>query len=426
MTENNLSEPLEIIAEDLELLETLNSQNFRENLLRHNRFRPYPNRETLNEMNPNSSNTNLPQTMSRQDIQLLLNSIPEFSPGRNLSIFINEVDNLCAHLQGRLTPDLQFCLNFSIRSKILNEARDFIAFQNATEWSTIRRALLQRYGDQRNEDLLVTAITQCVQRRNENYLDYYCRISKNFSDLLQHLSLNIQDQALLTYKKFEAEKLSLKTFQIGLLEPYRSYISNFELNSLEECINKCKFYDNRKQEWEYSEFLRKSQENKNKPPFPYEFKQTKNYNTQPILRQQFPNNNQFSKVRNANLNQNHRNIVFPQNTNPVNQKYFTNQEVFGTKPGSSMYKRNQEPTPMSISTRNTKPVPMSISTRNSRFPQKQIFNVQSSNPETAIDQDIEYFDPEYFEEINNFPEEYEENYESDENFQQAPLESSGT
>lgn len=75
--------------------------------------------------------------------------------------------------------------------------------------------------------------------------------------------------------------------RITLLEPYRSYISNFDLNSLEECINKCKFYDNRKQEWEYSEFLRKSQENK-KPLAQPHFKQTQNYNNLPT---RFSNNN---------------------------------------------------------------------------------------------------------------------------------------
>lgn len=176
-------------------------------------------------------------TMPRQDVQLLLNSIPEFSPGQNLYIFINEIDNLISHLQGRLNPDLTNTLNFKIRSKIRGEARDFISFQNATYWTSIRRALLQKYGDQRNEDLLISALSQTVQKKNENYLDFYSRITKNLNYLLQHLILNIQDQNYLLYKRHDVEKLALKTFQIGLLEPYRSYLSNFECDSLEECIN---------------------------------------------------------------------------------------------------------------------------------------------------------------------------------------------
>lgn len=405
------SQQLEIIAEDSEILESLNSQSIQNILFRNNRFQPYP-RRLPSEMNQNSSNAPINDNMSRQDLQLLLNSIPEFSPGKNLSIFINEVDNLISHLHGRLNTDLEFCLNFAIRSRILNEARDFISFQNAKDWPSIRRALLQRYGDQRNEELLITAISQCVQKRNESYLDYYCRISKNLNDLLQHLTLNIEDSNLLTYKKYEAEKLCLKTFQVGILEPYRSFISNFELNNIEECINKCKFYDNRKQEWEYSEFLRRSQENK-KPLTNNQFKQPQN------------SNNYVTKFSQNNSNQNPQNIVF-RNNPPLrdSQKYFTNQQVFGTKPSSNLYKLNQEPTPMSICTRNTKPTPMSISTRNSKFPQRQVFNVQFDPGNN--DHEFEN-EPQYSEEDTiNSPENYEENYYPDENFHEAPPENPET
>lgn len=92
MTE--LSEQLEVIAEDIEILESLNSQTIQEKLLRNNRFRPYPSRVPSNEMTQSSSNTLTNDNMSRQDMQILLNSIPEFSPEKKLSIFINEVDNL--------------------------------------------------------------------------------------------------------------------------------------------------------------------------------------------------------------------------------------------------------------------------------------------------------------------------------------------
>lgn len=69
---------------------------------------------------------------------------------------------------------------------------------------------------------------------------------------------------------------------------------------------------------------------------------------------------------------------------------------------------------MSISTRNTKPTPMSICTRNSRFPQKQLYNVQSK-PDEVIEQEFEYSEPEYSEEKNiSIPEEYEDIYEKDE------------
>ncbi|POS82905.1 hypothetical protein EPUL_005149 [Erysiphe pulchra] len=441
-----MTEPqqLEIIAEDCEILDSLDSQSIQDFLFKNNRFRPYPSR-IPSKMNQNSSNTPINDNMSRQDLQLLLNSIPEFSPGKNLSIFINEVDNLISHLHGRINPDLEFCLNFSIRSKILNEARDFISFQNAKDWPSIRRALLQRYGDQRNEELLIAAISQCVQKRNENYLDYYCRISKSLNDLLQHLTLNIEDPNLLTYKKYEAEKLSLKTFQVGILEPYRSFISNFEFNNIEECINKCKFYDNRKQEWEYSEFLRRSQENR-KPSTNIQPKQSQNrinnftpnspnfnFNSRNVSIRSF--NNAKPPENPPTTSFNTQGFPYPINKPlPVQRKFPTNREVFGTKPGSNIMKNQPNPTPMSVSTRNTfrqRPTPMSTSTRNysnnqvqksrPNFTFEELYNFELD--EDKADQDENFFN-EYssVEHDINYPEDYENN----ENFQTIASETTFT
>lgn len=197
---------------------------------------------------------------NREEVGLLIKAIPEYSPGDNLSIFINEVDALNKHLQNRLTSDLVYIFNSNIRSKIRGEARDYIAYQNASNWDDIRKCLLQKYGDQRSEDLLVTDMTQCVQKKTETYLDYYGRLLKTFNALMQNITLNYSDQNLLTFKKNEYEKQALKTFLSGVLEPYRSHLSHFELPHIEKYLNKCHELDNKRQEWEYSEFLRKSQE----------------------------------------------------------------------------------------------------------------------------------------------------------------------
>lgn len=447
MTDNS-SQELEIIAEDSEILEL--GANFLQNQsIRNNRFQPYRRRTlTHSEMNNQTSSNVIPtevtnviptEVMSRQDLQLLLNSIPEYSPGQNLSIFINEVDNLLLHLQGRLNPDLNYAFNFSIRSKLKNEARDFIAFQNASDWPTIRRVLLQRYGDQRNEDLLISSLSQCVQHRSENYLDFYSRLSKNLNDLLQHLTLNIQDPNYLLYKKQDIQKLALKTFQIGILEPYRSYLSNFDSNTIEECINRCKFFDNRKQEWEYCEFLRKSQETPKKPihirPQPSNYPNRSNhYNN--FTPNYFNNPPNFTNpATNSQFNNNSRNPPgFPHSINkPIsnNQRFPTNREVFGIKPGSNIYKNQPKPTPMSISTRNTskqpQQTPMSISTRTfqrnpnqsqqPKFYSEELFNVQTEND------DPECYETEYYNaEIEQQPD-CENYYEDDENFQMNASES---
>lgn len=135
----------------------------------------------------NTNSANVPPIMpDKSEIQLLMQAIPEYHPGNNLSIFINEVDNLINHLEGRLTTDLAYVVSFSIRSKIKGDARDLIAYKNATQWVDIRNALLRKYGDQRSEELLVASLRQCVQAKNETYADYYTRVLKSFNDIMQY------------------------------------------------------------------------------------------------------------------------------------------------------------------------------------------------------------------------------------------------
>ncbi|KAF2890847.1 hypothetical protein ILUMI_15325 [Ignelater luminosus] len=109
------------------------------------------------------STSSMALTPDRNKIQLLVHAIPEYYSGNNLSIFINEIDNLLKHLEKQLTSDLASVVKFSIRSKIKGNARDFIAYQNATEGPHIRNALPRNYGDQKSEELLVFILRQCVQ-----------------------------------------------------------------------------------------------------------------------------------------------------------------------------------------------------------------------------------------------------------------------
>lgn len=197
--------------------------------------------------------------LNKGDVQLLVNSIPEFRPDGNLSIFITEVDNLFAHIGGRLTQDLEYAINFAIRNRIKNEAREFVAHQGASKWEDIKNALMQRYGDSRSEELLVAAVVNCVQKKGETYLEFYTRLIKAYNSLIEHVILN-KDGEFTKYKKVEYSELAMRTFQNGVREPYRSFLSHFEFANLEECLNKCRTLDNKHQQWEYTEFLRKTQD----------------------------------------------------------------------------------------------------------------------------------------------------------------------
>ncbi|KAK4885763.1 hypothetical protein RN001_002034 [Aquatica leii] len=279
----------------------------------------------MNNLNSNVVNkpTQPIHVPDKNKIQLLMQAIPEYFPGNNLSIFIKEVDNLLNHLRDRLTPDLQYVVFFSIRSKIKEDARDYIAYANATQWTEIRTSLLRKYGDQRSEELLEANLRQCVQNRNENYSDFYTRVLKAFNDLIQIISLNANDPNLLIYKKFTYNQLALKTFQIGLLEPYRSYLSNFQLNTIEECLNKCYFYDNRKQEWEYCEFIRRSHNNSNNNNKPIRHNSPLQ-NPSRTFPPQTSYQSSFNKPIQARPFQRPINKPIQQNS-----RYFTNRQVFG-------------------------------------------------------------------------------------------------
>lgn len=300
----------------------------------------------------------------KTELQLLINSIPEFYPGLNLSIFITEVDRLINHLEGRLTPEYKYILDCNIRSKIKGEARDFLSYQDANDWGDIRKCLLQRFGDQRSEDLLVNALSQCVQTTNETTLDYHARILKNFNNLMQNITLNITEPNYLAFKKYEYIKLSVKIFKNGLLEPYRSYLSHFELDSLEDCVNKCHNFDNMQYEWDYCEFLRKAQSNPKIPqksPQNYFLNQHRPVNRIPPNYNSPRNNvhsNDFIHRRNSEYKQPRRYNTYQQISPQLPPKPMrppNNYERF-PNPASGMYHNlkpndSQIPTPMSIQTR---------------------------------------------------------------------------
>ncbi len=442
MTDKN---QIEIIADsevDLELsVNDLNQLNLEVSNLQNQVL--VPNSSNLNNVKmPGQSNTS---TVERSEVQLLLQAIPEYHPDHNnLSVFIQEVDNLAEYLQNRLTSDLVYAVNFSIRSKIKGDARDFITYQNATQWSEIRTALLSKYGDQRSEDLLISALTHCVQKRNETYLDFYSRTLKALNDLMQYISLNETDKNFITYKKADYQRLALKTFQIGLIDPYRSYLSHFQLSTIEECLNKCKFYDNRRHEWDYCEFLRKTNESSiPRKPQPQMF------------------SNQFSQNFPAQPRQNFLALPAPQNRfNPSNSMQ-NNQSIF-SRPSNS-FNQQQQPRPFTGNFQNklpfnnqSRPPPEPMSTRTilpsgnrpqwnsnrppqSQFPNqnqnfqkrsnifqstgppnwssKELFNLETENSD-QLDQpstsEENYFYEEYYEPTENFeqnPEEYSENFQ---------------
>lgn len=380
----NLNSEIELIfdkAIDIEELGSLipTTENSRPNLLKvknkhilsENRFSPKYKMMASGSTQQTQNTVPLPQNaaptaINKTEMQLLMHAIPEYLPGHNLSIFIQEIDKLHEHLNGRLTPDLEYIFSCTIRSKIKNEARDYISFQNANDWNEIRVALLQKYGDQRSEELLVSALRHTVHKRNEHYSEFYARILKAYNDLMQHVQLHVIDKTLQLYKRHEYTQLSLKVFQLGILSPYREFLLHFDLTTLEECLNKCRHYDNRKQEESYYDFFRKTNDTQKKPIQQLFSASTKpSFHTQsyqfPKIQNQFSNSQTFSNYQNSQQRPPHNQNFTPKPfSGPINTptpkptKPFTNKQVFGNtaKPiGTTMSKLQNRPTPMSIQTK---------------------------------------------------------------------------
>ena len=84
----------------------------------------------VNQLQENSQEDPRDVTGVNQDTLLvLLGCIQKYAPEQNLNTFIRQVDTLMEFLEGKLTPDSEFIVIFSIKSKILGEARDFLTYQ---------------------------------------------------------------------------------------------------------------------------------------------------------------------------------------------------------------------------------------------------------------------------------------------------------
>ncbi|KAK9680883.1 hypothetical protein QE152_g38748 [Popillia japonica] len=96
----------------------------------------------------------------------------------------------------------------------------------------------------------------CYQLPNETYDSYFERIKAKLQQLLEHVNLREADQNIRIYKKSMYDLRALNTFQAGLLEPYRSFISYKAAVSLEDCLVQLRNYDNHKQQVNFLNFIR--------------------------------------------------------------------------------------------------------------------------------------------------------------------------
>ncbi|KAF5281946.1 hypothetical protein FQA39_LY00470 [Lamprigera yunnana] len=176
---------------------------------------------------------------------------------------------------------------------------------------------------------------------------------------------------------------------LGILEPYQSFLIHFELNTLEECLNKCRLYDNRKQEEQYYDYVRGPL----KKPQPMQHQSFKTHYSFQKSPQTFSTPQKpHQPFYNAQRPQNSFNT---QNTRPNFYSQFNNQ------PKPIIPQSQYKPTPMS-----------GISTfTNNKIKPPQNFDQSSSNPRrNFISEELNNVEPEQLEVVQD---ELEEIYQGD-------------
>lgn len=158
-------------------------------------------------------------------IQLL----PEFdgSSSCSLDYFIARCDSFLTNFNRIATAPHAVLINeflFNVvKSKLKGEARCILDVEANSSYPKLKEKLVRKYGDVKNEQILLKEISNCFQKYDEPYAHYHERLDSLTSRYKNLCKINYSDQ-ILELKLNEIEALSLNTFKAGILEPYRSYL----------------------------------------------------------------------------------------------------------------------------------------------------------------------------------------------------------
>lgn len=304
--------------------------------------------------------TNTPITDT--GLKILLDGLPIFDDQSNLSKFLKAVDSLVALLSGRLNADQEHMLYSNVLQKIRGEPSNYINNTNATNWTTIRTELLNRYGDLRDESVLENALESCFQINRESYLDLYSKIVQCLNDLCQYVNLNVADSSEgVAYKKMY-ERKAVKQFILGLQDPYRSYLRLFEIKNLQEAIAKCQKLENENLSFQCVDTMRKLQSTpkvftQNKPTFAQPKLPFNNLNI-PTFRNNFVQASTSRNVQTQSIPrqynfQNHLPFQYNADKSNLSKPIPATKPLFGTQLKQQSVQKQFTPTPMSISTKQT-------------------------------------------------------------------------
>lgn len=153
--------------------------------------------------------------------------------------FINNVELILTQVAGvDGTPQAQMWLR-AIRNKITGDASNVLnMYGTGLDWKDIKKALISRYSDKRNETSLIIELN--AKRQSSSTVEqFFASITQIFSTMTNYVRLHETDEVQITSKIKLYANLCKDVFLIGLNEPLGLAIRSREPKSLEDAFDLC-------------------------------------------------------------------------------------------------------------------------------------------------------------------------------------------
>lgn len=317
-----------------------------------------------------------------------LSVIPHFDGNSNkLHRFITASESILNHYYDRVNVNnfQNVLLMNGILNKLEGRAEEVVAINGANSWDDIKNALVQNFGDQRDENCLNQDLVNSRQKPNETPYQFHERVLHLLNTICNYVDLKCVEAEKKSKRDFFT-KQALKTFVAGLRDPLGPIIRAMRPSTLAQAIQYITEEENIKYYQRSNTQPNNPQYKKpilpNRPTSQPQFRQ----NTLPQTNHTYPyTSNQFPRGP----------INIPRHPNPPVQRYPTNQQTFGKPQNQNVWKQNPKlpqpkPEPMSVSTRNTTPqfknqysqrIPNYFQNHNQKptFISEELFNTEFEN-----------------------------------------------
>lgn len=324
-----------------------------------------------------------------------LKCIPEYDGNHTeLQRFINTSESIINTFYDRQTPNNfqnAFIIN-SIINKLTGQAKLVANIQNVATWLELKTTLTSHFSDQRDEPCLNRDLVLLKQNNFETPQGFYDRCLQLLNTICSYIDLHEVTPEARQLKRDFYKSLTHRTFLAGLKEPLGTIIRGMRPADLNQALQYIQQEENNNYFKNYN--LPKPKPVVHKPQINQRpMNNPNNFNHNNYYHNNYPNNySQQSTSQPATFYQQRTNFPSqPIKVTPrpvTNQKFFTNQQVFGTqnqrKPNTNVFKRNTnytptyKPTPMSTTTRQTiQPKPYTQNRPN--FIAEELFNVDDDN-----------------------------------------------